>query len=175
LLPPEIQAGSLSYYRASAAVNSAFRSPKFELRKLNFELPALRSRVLSPDPASAERMRRLGLRLEEFEEVFSRSGGPGGQHVNKVATAVTLIHLPSGISLTVQDTRSQYRNRQLAVHRLMTLIDQKRKREMTERQADRERKRRQNSRRPRSLRREIRKSKERRAEIKQTRTKVSPE
>jgi protein subunit release factor B len=131
--------------------------------------------VLIPDPASAERMRRLGLRLEEFEEVFSRSGGPGGQHVNKVATAVTLVHLPSGISLTVQDTRSQYRNRQLAVHRLMTLIDQKRKREMTERQDERERKRRQNSRRPRSLRREIRKSKERRAEIKQTRTKVSPE
>jgi len=148
-------------------------------------------------------MRRLGLRLEEFEEIFSLSGGPGGQHVNKVSTAVTLVHLPSGISLTVQDTRSQYRNRQLAVHRLMTLIDQKRKREMTERRAESERKRRQNSRRPRSLRREIRKSKERRAEserkrrqnsrrprslrreirkskerraeIKQTRAKVSPE
>jgi protein subunit release factor B len=142
---------------------------------LNFELPALRSRVLSPDPASAERMRRLNLRSEEFEEVFSRSGGPGGQHVNKVSTAVTLVHLPSGISLTVQDTRSQYRNRQLAVHRLMTLIDQKRKREISKRQAEVERKRRQNSRRPRSLRREIRKSKERRAEIKQTRAKVSPE
>lgn len=142
---------------------------------MNFELPALSSHVLSPDPASAERMRRLGLRLEEFEEIFSRSGGPGGQHVNKVSTAVTLVHLPSGISLTVQDTRSQYRNRQLAVHRLMTLIDQKRKREMTERLAESERKRRQNSRRPRSLRREIRKSKERRTEIKQTRAKVSPE
>jgi hypothetical protein len=175
LLSPEIQAGSLWYYRASAAVNSEFRTPKFELRTLNFELTALRSRVLSPDPASVERMRRLGLRLEEFQEVFSRSGGPGGQHVNKVSTAVTLVHLPSGISLTVQDTRSQYRNRQLAVHRLVTLIDQKRKREMTERRAEVERKRRQNSRRPRSLRREIRKSKERRAEIKQTRAKVSPE
>jgi RF-1 domain len=175
LLPPEIQAGSPCYYRASAAVNSEFRTPKFELRTLNFELTALRSRVLSPDPASVERMRRLGLRLEEFQEVFSRSGGPGGQHVNKVSTAVTLVHLPSGISLTVQDTRSQYRNRQLAVHRLVTLIDQKRKREMTERRAEVERKRRQNSRRPRSLRREIRKSKERRAEIKQTRAKVSPE
>ena len=84
-------------------------------------------------------MRRLGLRPEEFEEVFSRSSGPGGQHVNKVSTAVTLVHLPSGISLTVQDTRSQYRNRQLAVHRLMTLIDQKRKREISERRAEVER------------------------------------
>ena len=146
-----------------------------ELRPLNFELSALRSRVLSPDPASAERMRRLGLRLEEFEEVFSRSGGPGGQNVNKVSTAVTLVHLPTRISLTVQDTRSQYRNRQLAVHRLITLIDQKRKQETTDRRSELERKRRQNSRRPRSLRREIRKSKENRAEIKRTRGKVSPE
>ena len=131
--------------------------------------------MLSPDPASAQRMRRLGLRLEEFKEVFSRSGGPGGQNVNKVSTAVTLVHLPSGISLTVQDTRSQYRNRQLAVHRLVTLIDQERKREVTERRSERERKRRQNRRRPSSLRREIRKSKERRAEVKQTRAKVSQE
>ncbi|HEY1477973.1 MAG TPA: peptide chain release factor-like protein [Chthoniobacterales bacterium] len=120
-------------------------------------------------------MRRLGLRPEEFEEVFSRSGGPGGQHVNKVSTAVTLVHRPSGISLTVQDARSQYRNRQLAVHRLMTLIDQRRKQEMTERRSEVERKRRQNSRRPRSLRREIRKSKERRAETKRTRARVTPD
>jgi hypothetical protein len=47
---------------------------------------ALGSGVLSPDSASAERMRHLGLRPEEFQEVFSRSGGPGGQHVNKVST-----------------------------------------------------------------------------------------
>jgi protein subunit release factor B len=120
-------------------------------------------------------MRRLGLRPEEFEEVFSRSAGPGGQNVNKVSTAVTLVHLPSGLSLTVQDTRSQYRNRQLAVYRLLTLIDEQRKREKTARRSESELKRRQNSRRPKSLRREIRKSKESRAEIKRTRAKVSLE
>ena len=89
---------------------------------MNTAMGALGSGVLSPDSASAERMRHLGLRPEEFQEVFSRSGGPGGQHVNKVSTAVTLLHLPSGISITVQDTRSQFRNRQLAIHRLMTLM-----------------------------------------------------
>ena len=73
-------------------------------------------------------MRRLGLRPDEFEEVFSRSSGPGGQNVNKVSTAVTLVHRPSGLSVTVQDTRSQYRNRQLAVNRLITLIEETRKR-----------------------------------------------
>jgi len=150
------------------------RQTNFE-RALNFDSAGLRSRVLSLDPTSAERMRRLDLRPEEFEEIFSRSGGPGGQHVNKVSTAVTLVHRPSGLSLTVQDTRSQYRNRQLAIHRLITLIDQKRKREMSDRKAEIERKRRQSSRRPRSLRWEIRKSKESRAEIKRTRAKVLPD
>ena len=131
--------------------------------------------MLNPDPSLAERMRHLGLRLEEFEELFSRSAGPGGQNVNKVSTAVTLLHRPSGITLTVQDTRSQYRNRQLAIQRLVNLIEHRRKQEMAKRQAELEQRRRQNSRRPPSLRREIRKSKEHRAAIKRARTRVSLE
>jgi protein subunit release factor B len=120
-------------------------------------------------------MRHLGVRPEEFEEIFSRSSGPGGQHVNKVSTAVTLLHRPSGISVTVQETRSQYRNRQLAFNRLLTLIEETRKKQVTERRSAIERERRRNSRRPRALRREIRKSKEHRAEIKQSRAKISPD
>ena len=120
-------------------------------------------------------MRRLGLRPDEFEEVFSRSSGPGGQHVNKVSTAVTLVHRPSGISVTVQETRSQYRNRELAVNRLITRIEETRKREIAQRKAVTERERRRNSRRPRALQREIRKSKEHRAGIKQTRARISPD
>jgi protein subunit release factor B len=120
-------------------------------------------------------MRRLGLRPDEFEEVFSRSSGPGGQHVNKVSTAVTLVHRPSGMSVTVQETRSQYRNRQLAVNRLITLIEETRKQQAAQLRAASERERRRNSKRPRALRREIRKSKEHRSEIKQTRGRISPE
>jgi protein subunit release factor B len=120
-------------------------------------------------------MRHLGVRPDEFDEVFSRSSGPGGQHVNKVSTAVTLIHRPSGISVTVQDTRSQYRNRQLALNRLIALIEETRKQKAVERRSATERERRRNSKRPRALRREIRKSKEHRAEIKQTRARISPE
>src|SRR6202030_1675516 len=145
-----------------------------DLRTLNFGRSDLRSSVLSSYPDSTSRMRRLGLRPDDFEEVFSRSSGPGGQNVNKVSTAVTLVHRPSGISVTVQETRSQYRNRQIAVNRLVARIEETRKQQVAERRSATEQEKRRNSRRPRALRREIRKSKERRAEIKQSRARISP-
>src|SRR5688572_22561635 len=71
----------------------------------------------------AARVRKLGLRLEDFAEVFHRSGGPGGQNVNKVSTAVSVKHEPTGQSATAQDTRSQAQNRQLAWTRILDAIE----------------------------------------------------
>src|SRR5437764_2726235 len=95
-----------------------------------------------------ERMKELGILESELEESFARSGGPGGQNVNKVSTAVTLRHVPSGISVTVQDSRSQAINRKLARARLLEAIvkDQEAKRAADI--AERERARRRRSRRP---------------------------
>jgi protein subunit release factor B len=66
------------------------------------------------EQALEERMERLGIREEDLVEKFVRSGGRGGQNVNKVATCVYLKHLPSGTEVKCQQERSQALNRFLA-------------------------------------------------------------
>lgn len=119
----------------------------------------------------AGRLARLKLDVADFEEKFSRSSGPGGQHVNKVSTAVLLRHGPSGVSVTVQDTRSQAMNRQLAWTRLLDAIEEQRRAERAARRAEIEKKRRQNSKRPRGVKERILEGKKRRSNIKKMRSK----
>lgn len=59
-------------------------------------------------------MTRLGVKAADLAESFVRSGGAGGQHVNKVETCVVLKHLPSGLVIKCQMDRSQGMNRYLA-------------------------------------------------------------
>ncbi|MEY2600901.1 MAG: peptide chain release factor [Verrucomicrobiota bacterium] len=121
----------------------------------------------------AERMARLGIRDVDLKETFARSSGPGGQNVNKVATAVTLRHQPSGISVTVQDSRSQAQNRKLARERLLDAIAETRRKRRAAEIGEREKARRRKSARPAALKRRILESKRKRGELKKQRSKIA--
>lgn len=61
-------------------------------------------------------MKELDMKDVKFEAI--RSSGPGGQHVNKVSSAIRATHVPSKVSVKVMDTRSQVQNKKIAKQRL---------------------------------------------------------
>ncbi|MDB6112212.1 MAG: peptide chain release factor [Pedosphaera sp.] len=105
----------------------------------------------------------------ELEEVFSRSGGPGGQNVNKVSTRVTLRHLPTNLTVTVQDSRSQAANRQLARERMLLALQTREREAEAAARHRREKLRRQHAPRPRGAKVRILEAKHRRSRLKQGR------
>ena len=71
----------------------------------------------------AQRMAALGVRESDLEETFVRSGGHGGQNVNKTATCVMLLHRPTGLQVKCQTTRQQGLNRFIARRLLLDKIE----------------------------------------------------
>jgi protein subunit release factor B len=128
--------------------------------------------IQSVKDAVERRMKRLGVREADLSETFARSSGPGGQNVNKVSTAVTLVHAPTGVAVTVQDSRSQSWNRRLARERLLDELEKRRREKAQARRAEAALERRRNSPRPRGVKERMLDSKKRRGDTKKMRGRV---
>lgn len=121
------------------------------------------------DDRIAKRMAALGISETDIEESFVRSGGHGGQNVNKTSTCVMLLHRPTGLQVKCQESRHQGANRQRARE---LLLDKLEARQRSRAQAERsraEKLRRQKRGRSRAAKERILADKSKRAQKKQSR------
>lgn len=110
--------GVLHYFINESGVHSVQRVPKTE--------SGGRIHTSAASVAILPKLKKINIEIkpEDLEWEFFRSGGSGGQNVNKVSTAVRLIHKPTGVIVECQQERTQLRNRELALSMLESRIYQ---------------------------------------------------
>lgn len=71
-----------------------------------------------------EKTKEMVFSEKDIQYQAMRSSGAGGQHVNKVSSAIRATHLPTGISVVSMDSRSQHQNKKLATERLLIKVQE---------------------------------------------------
>lgn len=111
---------AFGYLKGEAGTHRLVRKSPFNannLRQTSFALVEV-----LPELAEMDDIGGIEIKPEDLEIQFYRSGGHGGQNVNKVSTAVRLTHIPSGIVVTAQTERFQEANRKIAMNLLRSKL-----------------------------------------------------